>query len=312
MDENPNFSQRNNAKRAAEKMIAAGTAPAVDYGIRTRDDGRFEVVWKRLGMPPTTEDVADEIATAVAAAEQTGPDDASPATAPVETEIPSTTVIPASFDDATGAYIGSDEYERQEPLIKVNKCRWCHEAISDPIQHGIGICFNELATAVDAEQENSGSVAHEQAQPDPATWPEVDWPAGTQVKLTGTIVERVDADHWRILIDGPLPRLTIVVAADDFAAAARRRSPVAKPGTERRMSKSAELDARAARGEMPDKPDVTSHANHHYQKRFNLLTEFAASGDWDAVRAYECNGINSYAKQVRQYRDRLLAAHAAQ
>src|ERR1700752_3079826 len=34
------FTARNNAKRAAEKMIANGKAPAVDYGIRPRDDGR--------------------------------------------------------------------------------------------------------------------------------------------------------------------------------------------------------------------------------------------------------------------------------
>jgi hypothetical protein len=29
-----------------QKMIANGKAPAVDYGIRPRDDGRFEIVWK--------------------------------------------------------------------------------------------------------------------------------------------------------------------------------------------------------------------------------------------------------------------------
>jgi hypothetical protein len=41
------FTARNNAKRAAEKMVANGTAPAVDYGIRPRDDdGRLEIVWK--------------------------------------------------------------------------------------------------------------------------------------------------------------------------------------------------------------------------------------------------------------------------
>jgi hypothetical protein len=63
---------------------------------------------------------------------------------------------------------------------------------------------------------------------------------------------------------------------------------------------------------MPTKPDVTSHANHHYQKRFDKLAELAAAGDWDAVAGYECNGVNSYAKMVRQYRDRLVAAHTAQ
>jgi hypothetical protein len=38
----------------------------------------------------------------------------------------------------------------------------------------------------------------------------------------------------------------------------------------------------------------------------------AAAGDWDAVAGYQCTGINSYAKMVRQYRDRLVTAHRAQ
>src|ERR1700740_737424 len=53
------FTARNNAKRAAEKMIANGKAPAVDYGIRPRDDGRFEIVWKTV---PTPGEVETEIA----------------------------------------------------------------------------------------------------------------------------------------------------------------------------------------------------------------------------------------------------------
>ena len=73
-----------------------------------------------------------------------------------------------------------------------------------------------------------------------------------------------------------------------------------------------ELDEAAARGVMPTKPDVTSHANHHYQKRFDKLAELAAAGKWNAVAGYVCNGLNSYPKMVRQYRDRLVAAHNAQ
>ena len=60
------FTARNNAKRAAEKMIANGKAPAVNYGIRPRHDGRFEIVWKTA---PTTGEVEAEIATAATAAE---------------------------------------------------------------------------------------------------------------------------------------------------------------------------------------------------------------------------------------------------
>jgi hypothetical protein len=58
------FTARNNAKRAAEKMIANGKARAVNYSIRPRDDGRFEIVWKTA---PTTGEVEAEIATATAA-----------------------------------------------------------------------------------------------------------------------------------------------------------------------------------------------------------------------------------------------------
>src|SRR3984893_14073749 len=61
------FTARNNAKRAAEKLIADGKAPAVDYGIRPRDDGRFEIVWKTA---PTNGEVEAEIATAASAAEE--------------------------------------------------------------------------------------------------------------------------------------------------------------------------------------------------------------------------------------------------
>ena len=77
------------------------------------------------------------------------------------------------------------------------------------------------------------------------------------------------------------------------------------------MSKHTAADEAAARGIMPAKPIITSPTNQHYQKRFNLLAERADAGEWDAIRAYQVNGNNSYAKMVRQYRDRLLAAHAA-
>ena len=40
--------------RAATRMIAKGTAPSVDYRIKPRDNGRFEVVWKTA---PTTGEV---------------------------------------------------------------------------------------------------------------------------------------------------------------------------------------------------------------------------------------------------------------
>jgi hypothetical protein len=60
------FTLRKNAKRAAEAMIRKGTAPAVDYGIKPSDDGRFEIVWKSAKTLPTTDEVETEIAEAPA------------------------------------------------------------------------------------------------------------------------------------------------------------------------------------------------------------------------------------------------------
>ena len=51
------FTLRKNAKRAAEAMIRKGTAPAVDYGIKPSDNGRFEIVWKIAKAAPTTDEV---------------------------------------------------------------------------------------------------------------------------------------------------------------------------------------------------------------------------------------------------------------
>jgi len=55
------FTAHKNAKRAAEKLIADGRAPAIEYGIRHRDDGRFAIVWKKA---PTVGGVDAEIAMA--------------------------------------------------------------------------------------------------------------------------------------------------------------------------------------------------------------------------------------------------------
>src|SRR4051812_43479614 len=60
------FTLRKNAKRAAEAMIRKGTAPAVDYGIKPSNNGRFEIVWKIAETAPTTDQVEDEIAEASA------------------------------------------------------------------------------------------------------------------------------------------------------------------------------------------------------------------------------------------------------
>jgi hypothetical protein len=57
------FTLRKNAERAARTMIRKGTAPAIDYGIKSSDDG-FEIVWKIAKTAPTTDEVETEIAEA--------------------------------------------------------------------------------------------------------------------------------------------------------------------------------------------------------------------------------------------------------
>ena len=97
------------------------------------------------------------------------------------------------------------------------------------------------------------------------------------------------------------------------APAKPERKPRAAPSGDRKPSRRVELDMLAATGVMPSKPIMTSPTNKaQYQPRFDKLEAMATAGEWDGVRAYEVKGINSYAKMVKQYRDRLLAAHAAQ
>src|SRR5580704_12536074 len=79
------YSNRANAKRAAEKMITAGTAPAVDYGIKPREDGRFEIQWKTNCAPATEQQAGFTAATERSTA------DSSSATGPAATTDPSPT-----------------------------------------------------------------------------------------------------------------------------------------------------------------------------------------------------------------------------
>lgn len=253
------FSLRHNAKRAAERMIEAGTAPSIDFGIRTLDSGRFEIAWRTGLIEPEAE-----------------------------------AEYPGSFEDDDG---------------------------TEPREHGLDYA--------DAEDWPIEDPTNEPDEPEPEPEPiagKDPWPARAPVKirasgnkqLTGTIVDRVDLTHWRVQLDFAAAGATSVYDGADFEAGAvtkpwtkslakPQRSPSAAPA----RPKSTELDGAASRGVMPEKPLITSRANLAYQKRFDHLADRAAAGDWSAVEAYEINGVNSYAKMLKQYRDRLLAAHAA-
>jgi hypothetical protein len=163
--------------------------------------------------------------------------------------------------------------------------------------------LSDQSTAeIETETATAAAVADHPAPGETETTP----PAATETPPAG---EPADADPELAAFE--TPRLIAELERRGFRRVAARRARARKTPAEPRRSKPAELDAAAARGIMPEKPDVTSHANHHYQKRFDRLAELAAADDWDEVRTYECNGVNSYAKEVRRYRDRLLAAHAA-
>lgn len=244
------FTQKQNAKRAAEKMIGAGAAPSLDYSIRKREDGAFEIVWE-----PMIE-------------EQEGYTES---------------------DDAPAFDVWSEAEDAADAAI----------------------------AQLDQRLAEMDEHADEPSNP---------WPDGTRVQIgkrasrLGTIAYRVGGDHWRVQMDNAPKGSTVLYHCKHFlqrndAAPADEAKPAKQERAQRvgrKHEKTADLDAAVARGTMPPKPIMTSKANPHYQKRFDFLAQKAAEGDWDAVRKYEVKGINSYAKMVKQYRDRLLAAHAAQ
>jgi hypothetical protein len=188
----------------------------------------------------------------------------------------------------------------------------------------------------ETEPESEEPIADDDEAPEEESAPETPaeladpFPKGARVQLRiskkrvvlGTIDYRVDEKHWRVLFDGAAKgagsslyngeALSLSDAPPPEPKGKPERKPRATPSGDRKPSKSAELDAAAARGETPTKPIMTSKANPHYQARFDKLEAMAMAGDWDGVRAYQVKGINSYAKMVKQYRDRLLMAHGMQ
>jgi hypothetical protein len=88
------------------------------------------------------------------------------------------------------------------------------------------------------------------------------------------------------------------------AIAADQQAGHAKPAEQSRRRAA---DDAPSKGVLPQKPVITSKTNQHYQRRFDRLAELAAAGDWDAVRAYEITGSNTYSKMLERYRRQLLA-----
>src|SRR5207237_4804994 len=95
------FTLRKNAKRAAEGMIRKGTAPAVDYGIKPRDDGQFEIVWKIAETAPTNDEVETEASADQPAAALPTEDASQPA--PAATGSATTEAAPQPASEAEAA-----------------------------------------------------------------------------------------------------------------------------------------------------------------------------------------------------------------
>src|ERR1700737_1364925 len=277
------FSTRSNAKRAAEQMIAKGVAPAVDYGIERRDNGRFEVVWKTAltsaAFGETLEAQANQTCGdhMLGKAEGEGRPNTGPSTDEVEAEI------------VTAGAAANEAAAPSEP--------------------------RSLAPAW-------GEPAPIAAQPEPEKnkWPDG---TRVMVRTRkswrdAAIVSRLDPGYWRAEYPGGGSGMfkeadirAYDAERDAKPAAQSRRAKATAPQKSSRSRYTIDPEAIAA-GRLPEKaPVVTSAANPHYQKHFDRLFALAGAGDWDAVRDYQVTGSNSYSKMVVRYRQDLLAVHAA-
>jgi hypothetical protein len=277
------FSTRSNAKRAAEQMTAKGVAPAVDYGLERRVNGRFEIVWK------TALTSAAFAETPGAQANQTygdhmlekaqgdGRPNTDASTDKVEAEI------------VTAGAAANEAAARSEP-------RSLAPVLSEP---------PPIAAQPEPEKNKRPDGTRVMVRTR-KSWREA------------AIVSRLDPGYWRAQFPGG--GSGIFKEADIKAYDAERD---AKPATQPDRAKATEpkkpslsryaIDPEAiAAGRLPEKvPVVTSAANPHYQKHFDRLFGLAKAGDWDAVRDYKVTGSNSYSKMVARYREDLLALHAA-
>jgi hypothetical protein len=268
------FTLRKNAKRAAEAMIRKGTAPAVDYGIKPSDNGRFEIVWKTAKTAPTTDKVETEIAGASADQPAAAlPTEAASQPAPAATE-PATT-------DAAPLQPGSEAEAASQPARAATEPA---PSLSEPAPnewpHG---------THVMVRNRKSWREATIISRLDHDHW-RAEYPGGGSGMFRAADVRAYDPKR------------------DATPTTQRRR---AKPQTSSRSRYAIDPEAIAA-GRLPQRaPVVTSAANPHYQKHFDRLFGLAKTGDWDGVRNYEVKGSNSYSKMVARYRQDLLAVHAA-
>ena len=269
------FTLRKNAERAARTMIRKGTAPAVDYGIKSSDDG-FEIVWKIAKTAPTTDEVETEIAEA--SAEQPAAAslaEAASQPAPAATKPATANAAPQPTSEAEAASQPAPVATEPFPALS--------EPAPNKWQHG---------TSVMVRKRKSWREATIISRLDPNHW-RAEYPGGGSGMFREADIRAYDAER------------------DARPAAQSRRATETAALKSSRSRYAIDPEAIAA-GRLPEKaPVVTSAANPHYQKHFDRLFAFARAGDWDAVRDYKVTGSNSYSKMVERYRQDLLAVHAA-
>src|SRR3984893_2788110 len=271
------FTLRKNAKRAAEAMIRKGTAPAVDYGIKPSDDGRFEIVWKSAKTAPTTDEVETEIAAAPAnQPAAASPTEAASPPAPAATEFATTDAAPQPASEVEAASQPAPAATEPAPALSepASKNEWPH------------------GTRVMVRKRKSWRGATIVSRLDPDHW-RAEYPGGGSGMFQETEIRAYEPERDANIAEQP------------------RRATATAPQKSSRSRYAIDPEAIAA-GQLPQRaPVVTSAANPHYQKHFDRLFDLAKAGDWDGVRNYEVKGSNSYSKMVARYRQDLLAVHAA-
>ena len=268
------FTLRKNAERAARAMIRKGTAPAVDYGIKSSDDG-FEIVWKIAKTAPTTDEVETEIAEA--SAEQPAAAslaEAASQPAPAATEPATANAAPQPTSEAEAASQPAPVATEPFPALS--------EPAPNQWPHGASVMVRKR---------KSWREATIISRLDPNHW-RAEYPGGGSGMFREADIRAYDAER------------------DARPAAQSRRAKATAPQKSSRSRYAIDPETITA-GRLPQRaPVVTSAANPHYQKHFDRLFDLAKAGDWDGVRNYEAKGSNSYSKMVARYRQDLLAVHA--
>jgi len=244
-----NFSNRSNAKRAAEKMIAKGTAPTVDYGIKPSDDGRFEIVWKTALTTAEFSETAEAQANQanwnhkLEKAEAEGWLNTDPTTDELETEI------------ATASATADEPAASGEPALSEPAPITAQPEPENKWPDG---------TRVMVRKRQSWREATIVSRLDPDYW-RVEYPGGGTGLFKEADIKAYDAER------------------DAKSATQPDRAKATEPKKTGLSRYAIDPEAIAA-GRLPEKaPVVTSAANPHYQKHFDRLFGLAKAGDWDAA-----------------------------